>query len=281
MSRFLTIFVLVIAVSVTWTWLMREPMRWAVYYADELPYADFAEYDIVVFDSDGYPAFAAEKHEGQVVLGYLSTAEAEEYRPYYNDIAALDVFVGPSDLWDGHHFIDIRDVRWREYFVNTLVPQVLAKGFDGIMLDTIDSALALEENDPETFAGMHDAAAALLRALREAHPDALLMLNRGFSLPQETFADVDYVLAESIRVEYDFDAHTSALFADEIYNAYVALLTAAQKAHPHLTVVTLDYWDMGPEGADGVRRLYAEQRSHGFVPYVSTVGLDHLYGEPR
>lgn len=258
--------------------MVPQHMRWAVYYGSNLPYADFARYDVLAFDSDAYPDFAEHRREGQVILGYLSTSEAEEYRPYYKDIADMGVFIRPSDQWDAHMVIDIREQAWQDYFVHRLVPQVLAKGFDGIMLDTIDTPLYLEEAHPDALAGMHEAAVRLVKAIRTAHPDIRLMLNRGFPILDEVAGELDYILAESVRVDHRLDDGSSRYFPDEVYAEYVEKLREAQRINPGLQAMTLDYWDMSDKMQ--VRRIYAEQRAHGFVPYVTTADLARHHKEP-
>ncbi len=253
---------------------------WVVYYGHAHPFDDFAHYDIIAFDSDEYPALPKERKEGQTILGYLSTSEAETYRPYFDEIEALDVFIAKSDLWRDHIIIDIREERWRDYFVNTLVPKVLAKGFDGIMLDTIDSVIYLEEQHPKKYAGMKEAAVLLIKQLRKTHPDAKLMLNRGIPILHTLANDIDYVLAESTRVEYNFDTHEVNYFDDAIYAEYVETLKAAQAINPSLIVVTLDYWKMKKAESDTIAAIYKEQRSHGFSPYVTTIDLKKHHKEP-
>lgn len=253
---------------------------WAVYYTDKLPFSRFVGYDIIAFDSDSYPAFREQRRPGQVILGYLSTTEGETYRDYYETIKGMDIFMRPSDLWDQHMVLDIRKPKWRKYFVNTLVPRVLAKGFDGIMLDTIDTVLYLEEEHPKEFKGMKEAAIQLIIEIRQAHPETKLMLNRGFPILQEVAPYVDYLLAESIRVEYDFDKHTAKYFPQSYYESVVAEIQAARAKNPKMQVVTLDYWDMSGQAAAARRNIYSEQRSHGFIPYVTTVDLMDQHNEP-
>ncbi|MBM3617753.1 MAG: endo alpha-1,4 polygalactosaminidase, partial [Alphaproteobacteria bacterium] len=207
---------------------------WAVYYTDKLPYSRFVGYDIVAFDSDSYPAFKDQRRKDQIILGYLSTTEAETYRDYYDTIKGMNLFVGKSDLWDGHMILDIRKPEWRKYFINTLVPQVLNKGFDGIMLDTIDTVLYMEEEHPKEFKGMKEAAIQFIIELRQAYPNTKLMLNRGFPILQEVAPYVDYLLAESIRVEYNFDNNTAKYFPQDYYENVVAEIQAARAKNPKL-----------------------------------------------
>lgn len=259
---------------------MGKNTTWAVYYTDKLPFSRFTGYDIIAFDSDSYPAFKEQRRKDQIILGYLSTTEAETYRDYYDTIKSMNIFMRPSDLWDEHMVLDIRKAEWRKYFINTLVPRVLDKDFDGIMLDTIDTVLYLEEEHPEEFKGMREAAIQFIIELRQAYPNTKLMLNRGFPILQEVAPYIDYLLAESIRVEYNFDNNTAKYFPQEYYENVVGEIQAARAKNPKLQVVTLDYWDMSGQAASARRNIYSEQRSHGFIPYVTTVDLMEQHPEP-
>lgn len=258
----------------------QTPKRWVVYYDGVLPFDNFLDYDVIAFDSDFYPEFQEKRREDQVILGYLSTTEGETYRTYYNDIKALDVFIGTSDLWDKHLIIDIREKKWRDYFVHTLIPErIIANGFDGVMLDTIDTVLYLEEQHPEKFEGMKQAAVKFIAEMRIAHPELKLMINRGVQIVEWTAPYVDYVLAESIRVEYDFQTHEPGLFSEMIYMEYVDALKHAQEINPDLQIVSLDYWMM--DEIEPVKSIYAEQREQGFIPYVTTIDLKKHHPEPQ
>lgn len=276
-----SVLVLLVAAAI-WLYVSQHPKhkRWVVYYAAELPYSAFYDYDLVVFDSDQYPKFQGNRKHGQVILGYLSTSEAEEYRSYYTDIQQMGLLMEASDTWPDHKFIDIRNEQWRDYIVNTLVPHVLEQGFDGVMLDTIDTAIYLEEREPKRFAGMKDAAIALIRAIHKRYPDCLIMLNRGFPILEDVAPYLDYTLAESIRVKYDFTTKQSERFPDSVYAEMVGIVRVAQKVNPDLQAMSLDYWPMHMEENKNIRSIYAEQRAHGFMPYVTTADLSQLHQEP-
>lgn len=252
--------------------------RWTVYYGEAEPFSTFAPYDLVVFDSDRYPDFTARQRGKPIVLGYLSTAEAESYRPYTEAMDTLDVALKAKGEGIPANAIDIRKAAWQEYFVQSLVPYVLEKGFDGIMLDTIDTALYLEERYPDRFPGMREAAIRLVKEVRAEYPHAVLMLNRGFPILDAVAKDVDYLLAESIYVQHDKGRQESRYFPPEVYAEHVAALKAAQAENPALKVVTLDYWK--PEDRAAIRAIYATQRRHGFIPHVTTVDLMHHHREP-
>lgn len=253
------------------------PTNWAVYYSLALPAEAFASYDIVVFDSDHSPDIQPLKAQGKTVLGYLSLGEAETYRDYFTQIKQQKLLLAPNTAWKGHLMIDIRNPAWKDMVLTTLIPQILHKGFNGIMLDTIDSAIELEKTSPKHYAGMKQAAIELIRDIRTTYPHIKIMLNRGLPILPDVAGAIDMLLAESI---YASHAKKSAprLFPASVYDECVTLIHSAQQINPALVVMTLDYWDMSD--IKGVKNIYSTQRAQGFIPYVSTMVLNEIFEEP-
>ena len=44
--------------------------------------------------------------------------------------------------------VDVRSDVWRNLLLNDIIPSILKNGYQGIFLDTLDSAEALERQDP-------------------------------------------------------------------------------------------------------------------------------------
>jgi len=255
-----------------------DPVRWIVYYDDEKPAEAFIDYDIIAFDRDYHPSLRELQNQGKTLLGYISFGEAEAYREDFATIQQLGVLLEENPMWPGHYIVDIRDPAWTKYVIEEVMPDVIQSGFDGIIVDTLDSIEALEARHPERYAGMVDGAVKMVKAVRTHYPNITIMINRGFDTLPRIAGDIDYVLAESIMVKHLPDDETYTLFPDAIYQDYVDQLDALQKQAPHLEVVTVDYWD--PTDHKGIRHIYDTQRAQGFIPYVTTIGLDRVHQEP-
>ncbi len=254
--------------------------NWTVYYGHALPAEAFSSFDVVVLDATYDAPVAALKAQGKTVLGYLSLGEAEDYRPYYKKLKEQKLLLEANPEWKGHFIIDIRKPEWGKIVVEELIPEIVAKGFDGIMFDTIDSPLHLAIQKKDTYPGMNEAALKLLCDIRKAHPNVKLMLNRGFDVLTQAAPCIDMVLAESTRTDLQLSGSKKPkLVSDEDYNWYVGKLREAQLAAPNLKVYSLDYWPM--TDSKGVARIYAEQRANGFIPYVSTIDLQKVYPESK
>lgn len=254
--------------------------RWTVYYGHALPADAFQGFDVVVLDATYDAPVAALKAQGKTVLGYLSLGEAEDYRPYYKKLKAQKLLLEANPEWKGHYIIDIRKPEWGKIVAEELIPEILAKGFDGIMFDTIDSPLHLAIQKKGKYPGMNEAAVTLLCDIRGAHPNAKLMLNRGFDVLTQAAPCIDMLLAESTRTDLQLSGKKKPkLLNDEEYGWYVTKMKEAQATAPALKIYTLDYWPI--KDTEGVKRIYAEQRANGFIPYVSTMDLQQVYPEPN
>jgi uncharacterized protein (TIGR01370 family) len=250
-----------------------------VYYSDRARTDVFRAYDLVIFDSDTHPAVGPVMAGGSTVLGYLSLCEVEQHRKWFAAAKEAGILAGENPNWRGSYFVDIRDARWRKIVVDQLAPEILAQGFQGLFLDTLDDAADLENRDPKKFRGMKAAAIQLVGEIRKAAPTATLMVNRGYDLLPEIAGQIDIALGESVYGTYDFSSKTYHPVPTSDYRQQVDLLIRLKAIKPSLRICTLDYWD--PADRDGIRRVYREERSHGFDPYVATVGLDQIVREPR
>ncbi len=253
--------------------------RWTVYYSDRAQPAEFRGYDLVVLDSSRHPAVEPISRNGATVLGYLSLCEVERNRDWFEAVRDEGLLLGEKPDWPGSYLIDIRDARWRQLVIKQLAPRILAQGFGGLFLDTLDDASDLEHKDPVKFRGFAAAAVELVREIRREAPAAVLMVNRGYDLLPRLVPSVDIALGESVYGTYDFSSKTYRPVPRALWEQQAKLLADAKKQKPGLRICTLDYWD--PADREGIRRVYREERSRGFDPYVTTISLDQLSKEPR
>lgn len=253
--------------------------RWAVYYSDEAYPWEFRDYGLVVFDPDRHPALRPLAEAGTTLLGYLSLGEIEQHRAWFGKVGQMGILLGKNPNWPGSYYVDLRDPRWADIVVRQLVPTLLAQGFQGVFLDTLDDPVELERRDPERCGGMAAAAIQLVKDLRREFPSIIIMMNRGYALLPEVGGHIDVALGESVYGTYDCERRVYRAVSPADYRTQVQLLKQARKANPALRICTLDYWD--PADRDGIRRIYREERANGFDPYVATVGLDRLMKEPR
>lgn len=251
----------------------QEIKRWAAYYGKAEDWRSFQHLDVVVFDADQHPPIAPLKAHGVKVLAYLSVAEIAPYRSFSEEMLAMpDFVIGRQPQWNAS-IVDIRNPVWREHMLVKQLPAIIAQGFDGVMIDTLDSALAQYALDPARFAGTREAAIQLIRDIRQNIPaSSLIMVNRGFDIAPDIADKIDILLAESIMV--DARQQPFQLFEKSVYLSHVERLQQLQRKNAHLSIFTLDYFDTGDMNAR--QDIECTQRSHGFSPYVATLDLQQF-----
>lgn len=255
-----------------------EIKRWVVDYSENVNPKKFEPYDLVILDSGVSFELKYLQEENKETLGYLSIGEVSSKREYFNYVKSKDLLLGENPNWQGSYVVDIRKREWVELVINRLIPQILFKRFNGLMLDTVDQAVALEHQDPEKYGGMKNAAIHLIRAIRHHYPNIVLMMNRGYDILPETALDLNIVLGESVYTKYNFQLKKYEKVTDEDYDWQVNKLKEAKRQNPLIEVFTLDYWD--PNDTDFIKEIYKIERENGFVPYVSTVDLQKVMDEP-
>lgn len=263
LSAFTALFVAAPAIA-------EAPKPYAIYYTAGASAAQLAPYKLLVLDSHAHPDLRSLR--GRMLLGYISLAEVGEYRPFYPHLRDAGVTLGAIASAPGHVYLDVRKPEWAQMVVEHLIPELLRKGFDGIMLDTADTAL----NQDKTYPGMADATAALIRLIRLHYPDMPMMLNRGFALLPQIAGVPSHLMAESIYTTYDKDGFH--LQPSAHYASVAEMLTQYSQAH-NTPIYTVDYWPT--EDRDGVKAIYTAQRQHGFLPYAATPDLQTIIPEPE
>lgn len=278
MFRFLLIIITILSISTARAYAEETHEHWVAYYGDKLPAEKFLGFDVIVFDSDSHPPLAPLQSSPRILLGYLSIGEAESYRSYYRILRQKKLLMAKNPLWKGHRIIDIRKPEWATYINNVLIPAILAQGFNGVMLDTLDSPISLENRYPKRYPGMKTAALNLIKSIRARYPTIHIMVNRAFPILPQVSDQIDMVMAETICTDWQPGKKKPVILPVKDYNDSVILLKNLQKKSPSLKVYTLDYWP--PADKKGIKHIYDMQRQSGFIPYVSTLNLQTVYPEP-
>lgn len=231
----------------------------AVYYGTNRAFAEkLSEFDLAIVQPNtvSFRQLQALKAKGVRVVAYLSIGEAE------GSMVGLPKswVLGTNPDW-GSKRMDANQSGWRET-VFKWAKDILDIGFDGLFLDTVDTVDVF----PKTKGGM----IGIIQGLRQRFPDAVLVQNRGFAVLPQTAPLVDAVMFEDFSTLYDFRT--------ESYNRRHGdpgvLLPYSKRG---LTVLALDY--ALPTQTDLINRAYSRARQYGFVPYVTTIGLNELSPE--
>lgn len=253
-------------------------LRWAVDYGAATDPVLAKRYQLLVLEPHHARPIAPLRGNGSVLLGYVSLGEVEKRRPYFAALDAAGALGIANPDWPDARRADLRHPAWTTTVLDQIVPQILQLGYDGIFIDTMDNAEAMERQDPRGAKDMVAGGARLIAAIRARFPGIRIMLNRGYAMLERVAPSIDYVLGESMASRWNFATKRYDLLSDSDWKWQADRLRAAKAINPAMVVTTLDYWDMADTRQ--VAALYARERAAGFAPYVSTLALDRLWPEP-
>jgi uncharacterized protein (TIGR01370 family) len=255
------------------------PIPWAAYYARHAPEVSTGNFKILVLDSDYGESLGEFLEDGKTVLAYLSIGELSEQRPYFRDVRRDGYLLEENRNWPGSYKIDVRDRRWTERIIQDLIPQFLRNGFSGVFIDTLDSAVDLENRQPHAYRGMRAAASRVVQTIRQNYPKITIMVNRGYELVPDFAADIDYIVGESVYTTYDFSSKTYTRKTTADVQSHISLLQSIKEKYSKIGIMTLDYWDT--DDVKEVSTIYRAQYENGFSPYVASIELDRVIPEPK
>jgi len=247
---------------------------WAVYYAAAPEAAvDLARFDVVVLDPHAHPPLPLVKRHGSLLLTYVSLGEVNTSHPEFAAISGEPWVLSANASWPDARRLDVRAAAYERWLLDRVVPAALAGPVNGLFLDTADTALDLEQSDPRRFKGAAQALERVLVEMKRRHPRALLMINGGLPVAERLPAVLDAVALESIWTDYDFKAKAYRVRSTD--EAESRALRLARVVALGLPVFTLEY-TAADRGAPWPAELIRRSRARGFVPYISTIGLDQV-----
>ena len=254
-------------------------LAWGIDYGPRTDPEPARSYSLLVLEPDHPRPIAPLRGPSSRLLGYISMGEVERSRQFVTRLQRAGALRAPNPNWPDARYVDLRHPLWRTLLLDTIIPRILSKGFDGIFLDTMDNAEAMERQDPKGNAGMVAAGARLIRAIRQRYPKCAIMLNRGYALLPDVASRIDYVLGEAMATRWNFARQAYEMVSESDWIWQATRLRAAKRMNPSLVLATLDYWD--PADTRTIVDLYARARAADFHPYVATLSLNRLMPEPR
>lgn len=250
--------------------LPRTP-RWACFYGAHISSAAWRSLDLIIADPDNLrtPAQA-----GPLRLAYVSAGEADERRWFWPEVRGKDFLIEANPQWAGAHRVDIRSSEWRALLISTVIPAALARGWQGVMLDTLDTSEYFESSAPARFSGSVEAAAGFVRELRAAHPGIVIVVNNAFPVLEKAEGAIDGVLVEDLYTRCApgkaclRSPGSEAKPREEFLKKYTA-----RTGKPVLAIVYAHPGEMKSRlVSDSVKRA----RKAGFSPYVGGPTLERL-----
>jgi cysteinyl-tRNA synthetase len=245
---------------------------WVSYYGGgSLP--ALMNFDVVDIDvEDGAANYDAGdvarlRRHGSVVLSYLNVGSAEPFRSYWHQVKPFILAEYPG--WP-EYYMDVANPAYRQVLLTTVVPQLLAKGVDGLFLDNVDAGSDNER--PDVAGGVVE----LVRALRAAHP-GLLIVAQSFNLRILNLTGTDgrkfYQYLDGLAREEVSSTYVRGYHRIPVGESDLMLHALAAWRARGLAVFTLDYANT----AELARYAIARARAFGLVPYAATRELNQIF----
>lgn len=230
--------------------------NYACYYGEKFVPA-LASYNLAIVQPDNITdeQLTYLKQHGTIVVAYLTIGEADSL-----DGVDKSWIINENKDWKSYR-IDSNNVGWHAYVLRK-AKSIMDRGFDGLFLDTVD----VGEEFPRTKPGMLQ----LIRNLRAAFTDAILVQNRGLQLCNESAPFIDALMFEDLCTTYDFNRKRYI----PIDNSEEAERLSAFAQKSGVKILSLDYAD--PTDVRTAQRCMNKARSYRFVPFVSVINLDRL-----
>ncbi|MCB1505176.1 MAG: endo alpha-1,4 polygalactosaminidase [Hyphomicrobiaceae bacterium] len=273
--------ILALAISGTgrllWKAYGGRSIKWAAFYGVEANEDLLGSYELVILDPEYRGSIKAISERGARICAYLSLAEIRTANPYF---ASLDkaAVIGENPDWPGTLRVDVRHPAWKKLLLDEQIPHAIARGFSGVMFDTVDTPPYLEQINPKAHKGMRDAAIDLIAAVRNRYPGLELIGNRGYMMLPDIVGILDAVIAESLISMPRKDGSGYTWVPEKEVEAQLAFIRKAKRIKPDLPILSLDYWN--PDDIATIAQIYRRERAMGHHPYVSTHSLDRIVAEP-
>lgn len=251
----------------------------AFYYAANPPAADLHAFDIVVVDPDTSGLHPARYNTASSTLfAYTSVGEADPRRSHFTEMDPTWL-VGDNASWKSK-VVDVSNPAWQTFFLDKVIEPLWQAGYRGFFLDTMDSYQLAPEKMDRTR--LREGLVATIKGIRQRHPEARLILNRGFELLPSVKSDVYAVAAESLY--QTFDPATGAYREVKEQDRAWLLARLEEVRQAGLPAIVIDY--LPPGSREQARTTAAQIRKQGYVPWVTdkdlaTIGIGAVEMLPR
>jgi len=242
--------------------------HFGVQFSGEYRLADMAPYQMMFLDPDQAGPHDADSitQRGGLPVAYVNIGEAESYRWYFPEIRS-EWMLAPNPNWKDHFYVDVNRTEWHDLIIGKILPAAFAKGFAGVFLDMVDVS------SPELYPVLQPGVVSLIREIREAHPEKIIIMNNGTFLAQSVNDVIDGIVVESVFASYNFDTKTYYRRTDEDA-AYRCTELRRLMKDTGVKIFAIDY--ALPGDTLTAREASRLSRAQGFASFVSTIELNAL-----
>jgi endo-alpha-1,4-polygalactosaminidase (GH114 family) len=250
--------------SVNQMWGNKD-IKFIVYYGDFFPAECEKDYSVFIL-SPHTQANITELAHTHLVAGYLSLGEVDSKQSYFNKIGHKSFVLHRNPFWPDARLVDVRDLAWQGFILHEMIPNLIEKGYNGLFLDTLDSAIELERLYPKRYKGSIENLISFIKKIKQQYPNLKLIANNAFSILPKIDSLLEYVLAESLFTSYDFASKKYQLASDD------RRLKHANKVFSQLTSkpMVLEY-AIDP---DMISKVREKNKTYNFSLYFSNIQLN-------
>jgi uncharacterized protein (TIGR01370 family) len=243
----------------------------AFFYGQTVPALQLCMYDMVIVDP--YSNFNPQEYCTSISepLAYVSLGEVGQGVAYEKDILASWV-AGKNSAWNNNKVMDQTQKGWQEFFLNKLIDPLWEQGYRGFFLDTLDSFF-LVTHDAAQQQKQIDGLVHIIQEIKKRHPEAKIILNRGFQLLPQLHAEVDAIVIESL---YNSWNQAKGAYEPTPKTDQSMLANEINKIRKmQLPIIIIDY--LPPDQENKAQALADTLQKQGFIPWITDKSLQAIY----
>ena len=243
----------------------------AFFYGINPPVNALSQFDRLILESENItPSELADlKQHGSATYAYLSIGEVNPQRSWAGSIQP-DWTMGVNTTWNST-VMDMTSSGWQS-FVLQRVSSLVASGYDGLFLDTMDS-YQLSSKDERSREAQQAALANLLQRIKQQHPSIRLISNRGFEVMDKVGVYLEAVAAESLFSGWNNNEGIYQEVTQQDRQWLSNKLTEIKQRHK-VDIIAIDY--VAPADRSTARDVAQKITDLGFTPWVANPGLDYV-----
>lgn len=234
----------------------------AFYYGDAPALKQLSQFQFVVLEPDsGFMPLSIPAGKTHW-LAYVSVGEVTPLRDYYSALPAAWI-VGRNAEWQSD-LVDQTAPGWPAFFVEHVIAPLWERGYTGFFLDTLDSYQLFAKDEDQRLKNQQGLV-AVIQAIHQRFPLAVLIMNRGFELLPSVHGYVYAVAFESLFQGWS-ESRGEYTEVPKSDRQWLLNQVRTVKREYGLPLIAIDYCLPADIkcSRDTVRRI----RAQGLVPYV-------------
>ncbi|MCF6312276.1 MAG: endo alpha-1,4 polygalactosaminidase [Verrucomicrobiales bacterium] len=199
----------------------------SICYNDSVPPLAYDPFTLIVVNSS-YPATHIQflQQRKKTVLAHLNLAKVKPEQGWFKPLQSGGLLKAGAE-GSSEMIIDVENRDWEQLLLKALIPQLIKKGFDGLLLDDLDF---LYQSKKQAWV------IALIAKMKKQFPELKLMAQGGLRYLPSFATEIDYLVIENYAAKNQKLTHFSEL------PEKLGQLNIARKVNPKLLIYALDYY---------------------------------------